>query len=227
MTWAEFDVRSMAARDKNAPSVILWSLGNEIQEGLTVTASNYPQIAQNLIDWIEEEDDTRPCTFGDNQIKNNNSIAMEVAQVIHDNGGVVGLNYCSDSQNSSAHSREPEWRLYGAETSSAINSRGVYYTRGQDSSGLQLTSYDDSAVSWGMTAHDSLYNTLTKDYIAGEFVWTGFDYLESRRPGTEPGPVLSAVRERFPTAAFLVSWIRRDLRKIPITCIGASGIRIP
>ena len=191
MTWAEFDVRSMAARDKNAPSVILWSLGNEIQEGLTVTASNYPQIAQNLIDWIEEEDDTRPCTFGDNQIKNNNSIAMEVAQVIHDNGGVVGLNYCSDSQNSSAHSREPEWRLYGAETSSAINSRGVYYTRGQDSSGLQLTSYDDSAVSWGMTAHDSLYNTLTKDYIAGEFVWTGFDYLGEPTPwnGTWTGSV--------------------------------------
>ena len=192
MTWAEFDIQAMVNRDKNAPSVILWSLGNEIQEGLTgADTSSYPEIAQNLIDWIEEVDPTRPCTFGDNQIKNNNSVALQVAQVIHDNGGVVGLNYCSDGQNSSAHSKNPEWRLYGAETSSAINSRGVYYTRGQDSSKLQMTSYDDTAVSWGMTAHESLYNTLSTDYIAGEFVWTGFDYLGEPTPwnGTWTGSV--------------------------------------
>lgn len=192
MTWAEFDIQSMAGRDKNAPSVIMWSLGNEIQEGLTgADTSGYAETAQNLIDWIEEVDQTRPCTFGDNQIKNNNSVALQVAQVIHDNGGIVGLNYCSDSQNSDAHSRHPQWCLYGAETSSAINSRGVYYTRGQDSSGLQLTSYDDTAVGWGMTAHESMFNTLSTDYIAGEFVWTGFDYLGEPTPwnGTWSGSV--------------------------------------
>lgn len=192
MTWAEFDIQSMAGRDKNAPSVIMWSLGNEIQEGLSgANTSGYPQIAQNLINWIEEVDQTRPCTFGDNQIKNNNSVAIQVAQVIHDNGGIVGLNYCSDSQNSATHSQYPQWCLYGAETSSAINSRGVYYTRGQDSSGLQMTSYDDTAVGWGMTAHESLYNTLSTDYIAGEFVWTGFDYLGEPTPwnGTWTGSV--------------------------------------
>lgn len=191
MTWAEYDIKSMVDRDKNAPSVILWSLGNEILEGLSGDTSSYPTIAGNLIGWVKEIDQTRPTTFGDNKLRDNNATAIRIAEVIHNNGGVIGLNYCGYGQNDTQHNNHPSWRLYGSETSSAINSRSVYTAYSNENVGLQRPSYDTSYVSWGMTAHDSLYNTLTRDYIAGEFVWTGFDYIGEPTPwnGTWSGSI--------------------------------------
>lgn len=183
MTWAEFDTKSMVERGKNAPSVIMWSLGNEIFEGLNGGAniSNYDSIAQNLINWVEEVDPTRPTTFGQNNNHGGNE-AFEVAQVIHDNGGVVGLNYASEDKMTQWNQKG--WKTYGSETASAINSRGVYEYKG---SGAQtpnqlLTSYDKSAVNWGAVASDAWWRTIRFDYNAGEFVWTGFDYLGEPTP---------------------------------------------
>lgn len=190
-TWAEFCIKAMVDRDKNAPSVIAWSLGNEIGYD-----SSSPQIAQKLINWVKAVDTTRPTTIGCDKIKQNNNYAIQVANVVSNNGGLVGNNYTSSDQYESQHATYSNWIIYGSETSSAINSRGIYMS--QDNSGnvgadrkYHLTSYDTSYVSWGMTAHDSLWNTLTKDYVAGEFVWTGFDYIGEPTPwnGTGTGSV--------------------------------------
>ena len=192
-TWAQFAIQSMVSRDRNAPCIIAWSLGNEILEGCYgVSGSDYPEIAQNLIDWVKAVDTTRPTTVGDNNVKNDNQTYIAVCNVIAQNDGIVGLNYCSDTQTQEIHDTYPDWTLYAAETSSAINSRGVYdrYTgKGDKTWDKKLNSYDESAVGWGMTAHDSMYNTMTKDYIAGEFVWTGIDYIGEPTPwnGTDIG----------------------------------------
>ena len=96
MTWAEYAVKAMVLRDRNDPSVILWSLGNEIQEGASADSS-FPIIAQNLIDWIEELDTTRPTTIGSNQRTTSGTLGS-VHSVVKNNGGVVGFNYASSSE---------------------------------------------------------------------------------------------------------------------------------
>lgn len=194
MTWAELVMKNTVKRDRNDPSVIMWSLGNELLEGCSSGGSDYPQIAQKLIDWMKAEDTTRPATVGDNNAKNGNSTYISVCNVIANNGGIVGLNYCSSDQLSSLYSGHSSWKIYSAETSSATNSRGIYVSQNSNTNvdgKMHLTSYDTSTVGWGQTAHDSLYNTMTKDYVAGEFVWTGFDYIGEPTPynGTGSGSV--------------------------------------
>ena len=81
MTWAEFDIKAMANQDKNSPAVIMYSLGNEIFEGTANNrASEYPGIARSLCTWLQEVDDTRPPTFGQNT--NNEGTAYLVADVL-------------------------------------------------------------------------------------------------------------------------------------------------
>lgn len=195
MTWAEYVIKSMVSRDRNDPSVILWSLGNEIQEGASA-ASTFPTIAQNLINWVKEKDTTRPTTIGDNtKSSNTSSVLGQVLNVIQNNGGVVGFNYAGSSNLSSLHSAYGP--IIASETSSAVNSRGIYMSQANASNAdgkYHLTSYDTSTVSWGKTAAASMWDTLTVDYVAGEFVWTGFDYLGEPTPwnGTGNGSVSGA-----------------------------------
>lgn len=183
MTWAEFDIKQMVDRGKNNPCIIMWSLGNEILEGAsTSTDSNYATYAQNLINWVKEIDTTRPTTIGDNNSKNSNSTYLAVSNVIANNGGIVGLNYSSDSQYSSLYNNHSNWKIYGSETSSAVRSRGIYTTKSTDNTNHQVTSYDKYSVDWGRLAADSWSSIITNDYIAGEFVWTGFDYIGEPTP---------------------------------------------
>ena len=194
MTWAEFAIKSMVKRDRNDPSIILWSLGNEIQEGASA-ASTFPTIAQNLIDWVNEVDTTRPTTIGDNtKSTGTSSVLGQVLNVINNNGGVVGFNYANSASTLYSLAQSYGGVCVAMETSSAINSRGIYTSQASATNAdgkYHLTSYDTSAVGWGITAHDSIYNTYQYDCVAGEFVWTGFDYIGEPTPwnGTGSGSV--------------------------------------
>ncbi len=193
--WAEFDLKAMVRRGRNNPSIIMWSLGNEIFQQLidgSVTGQ-YPDVAKNLITWTGEEDATRYVTFGDNQVKSNvwaNNNQVKTALVFADAasygvpGGLVGFNYGSSGQISNGHSRG--WLVYGSETASSVNSRGVYDRKKSNSDNgsgdRRLTSYDKSAVGWGYLASAGLWITMQQNFNAGEFVWTGFDYIGEPTP---------------------------------------------
>lgn len=195
MTWAEVAAKAVVKRDRSDPSVILWSLGNEVQEGTAwKNVGSYAAIAQNLIDWIKEVDDTRPTTSGDNN-RGGDSRLVAVLDTIRNNGGVVGFNYAnSASQLYNLAQNYGGGVIIASETSSATNSRGTYQSQTSNTNAdgkYHLTSYDTSAVGWGITAHDSIYNTYQYDCVAGEFVWTGFDYIGEPTPwnGTSSGSI--------------------------------------
>ena len=193
-TWAQFAIQSMVRRDRNDPSVILWSLGNEVQEGTNWTSvGNYASIAQNLINWIKAEDTTRPTTSGDNN-RGGDSRLVAVLNTIRNNGGVIGFNYANTASALNSLAQSYGGVIIASETSSATNSRGIYSSQANNSNAdgkYHLTSYDTSSVGWGITAHDSIYNTYQYDCVAGEFVWTGFDYIGEPTPwnGTGSGSV--------------------------------------
>ena len=192
-TWAKFDLTSTINRDRNAPSVIMWSLGNEMMEGISGSVSGFPATSAKLVAWTKAADSTRPMTYGDNKIKANWNESNTMGDNLTANGGVVGTNYSDGANYDKIRTTHPSWAIYGSETASAINSRGIYNrtTGGAQSSDKQLTSYDNSAVGWGAVASSAWYDVAQRDFVAGTYVWTGFDYLGEPTPwnGTGSGAV--------------------------------------
>lgn len=198
-TWVEFTLKSMVLRDRNDPSIIMWDIGNEITNIIgSGSTSQYTTYCSNMISWVQSLDKTRPITHGDNNgaVKTTSTgVTAKVDRLIAESGGVVGFNYYV-SQMATTHSNYPNWKLVATETVSSINSRGAY-NRYTSSSSLYQSSrgpyvgnaYDNYCVFWGTTAHDGWYQVITKDYISGEFFWTGFDYIGEPTPWwrTEPG----------------------------------------
>lgn len=200
--WAEPDLRAFIRRDRNAPSVILWSFGNEVGEQYTGEAG--AATARRLLEIIREEDPSRPTTLAMNYAKP----IMPIAAV----PDVIGLNYQGEGirqepefegtdrirtapQYAAFRERFPDKVLYSSETASAFSSRGIYLFpvselvsapvrdgRGGDSRLRHVTSYELHAVDFGSSA-DKVFASLDKHpFVAGEFVWTGFDYLGEPTP---------------------------------------------
>ena len=169
--WSTIDIGDMVSRDRNHPSIIIWSIGNEIQD------NNNTTIAASLIAAVKAKDSTRA-------IGQANASAAPGAQVAAMED-VVGLNYAPYSYDST-HSSNPSWKLFASESSSAVRSRGVYKTPVTtnilSSSDNQCSSYDNSVVSWGTSAEGSWSSVNTRAYIAGEFIWTGWDYIGEPTP---------------------------------------------
>lgn len=197
MTCAEYAARSMVKRDRNAPSIIAWSFGNEIQEGTNwVNIGQFDTFCQSFVTWVNGEDGSRPITIGDNN-KASATAIQDVLNVIIENDGIVGFNYANSA--STLYDLLQSWGgnsncIIASETSSHVNSRGIYTSQSSAANAdgkYHLTSYDTSAVTWGINAHDSIYNTYQYDGVAGEFVWTGFDYIGEPTPwnGTGTGSV--------------------------------------
>jgi len=160
--WSDIDIGDMVARDRNHPSVFMWSIGNEIPQAAD------QNVARQLMNAVRAQDDTRV-------------IGQAFAQWSYDEGtagieDVVGLNY-NPGLYDSQHASHPTWKFLGSETSSAVRSRGIY-----DNSNTQCSSYDDSVVGWGQRAEDSWRDVNTRDFIAGEFIWTGIDYIGEPTP---------------------------------------------
>lgn len=177
--WHDRDLRAMIERDRNHPSVIMWSIGNEIPE------QEYPalgvKIGSELVRLVHAEDPTRPVTS-----------ACNYPQSGFDGFGamldVVGYNYqwMHYAEFRRAH---PNVFLYGSETASTISSRGCYAFPVSDDKlqGLlpkihQVSSYDLSAPYWAWPPDDEFRAEDDNPGVGGEFVWTGWDYLGEPTP---------------------------------------------
>ncbi|MEY8428382.1 glycoside hydrolase family 2 TIM barrel-domain containing protein [Lachnospiraceae bacterium 46-15] len=207
-TWYKFVLESNIERDKNDPSVIMWDIGNELNFGVT-DSSRYVEYARNMIQYIQAIDSTRPITSGDNNPGGNanvntgdfrNHITAELAN----SGGLAGMNY-SMGAIANVHNTHPDWKIVATETASPSNSRGIYdttshYGRNGD---YQCTAYDTDWVSWGNSARESWWYTIKDDFVSGEFIWTGFDYIGEPTPwnGTAGGSS-SGDRKPVPNSSY-------------------------
>lgn len=185
--WAQYDLQQMIRRGINFPSIIMWSLGNEVYESRYDHAID---TVKKLVKWTKEIDTTRPTTMGEDKLRDN-SAAESVGQPyvkIAQEVDVVGINY-GEKNYDGYHEMYPDWIIYGSENSSAIKSRGYYSepnrtTDAGDVVQYQLSSFDNRAVPWGATATNSLIPDRDRKWIGGQFVWTGFDYIGEPTPYT-------------------------------------------
>ncbi len=175
--WAERDLTDLIHRDRNHPCVIMWSIGNEVREQ---SEKDGHKIARFLSDIVHREDPTRPSTAG------YNNHVEAIANGLADAVDLVGFNYKHfDYENQ--HKNHPEYVLYGSETSSAVSSRGIYKFPIKDNSSpwyqdYQVSSYDMDYVPWGSAPDTEFEKQDDNDFLLGEFVWTGFDYLGEPTP---------------------------------------------
>lgn len=197
MTWAEYDLKETLKRDYNAPSIIAYSLGNELMCGTNqAKRKKYPILAKNLIKWAREIDEERFLTIGDNSLRDGyDPILVKIDDEIMKNMGFVGLNYCNGEKYDRIHKDHPSWILWQSESASSVNSRACYDRLNDDlRDDFRLTSFDKSKVAWGDYASRAWYDVIKRDFIFGEAVWTGFDYLG------EPTPY-NSIERGFPYGA--------------------------
>jgi beta-galactosidase len=173
--WGETDLRDMVRRDRNHPSIVLWSIGNEVLEQADPGGA---QVARRLTAIVHEEDPTRPVTSGFNQLDNaiRNGLAAEV--------DIPGFNY-QVKHYERVLKEHPGWIVVAAETSSCVSSRGVYHLpleKYEKHPSRQITSYDIVGPRWAYIPDVELEAQERLPQVLGEFVWTGFDYLGEPTP---------------------------------------------
>ena len=174
--WSEADMRSLVRHYRNHPSVIMWSIGNEMPDQ---TTDQGVIIARNLTAYCHDEDPTRPTSLGCNK---RDAVFRDIVNQVD----IFGLNYFHKTY-PIFKEQNPTRRYHASETSSATSSRGEYFfpvtTDVNDSrSGFQLSSYDMTTIGWGCAPEVQFKMNEEYSFMSGEFVWTGFDYLGEPTP---------------------------------------------
>lgn len=175
--WAEKDITNVIHNFRNNPSVIMWCIGNEVEEQSNIEGS---KVARFLQDICHREDPTRPVTNGmdrpDHVLSNNMAAMMEVP----------GFNY-RPFKYEEAYKKLPQQIILGTETTSTLSSRGVYkFPVERKSMAMyddhQASGYDVEHCAWSNLPEDDFIMHEDLPYTIGEFIWTGFDYLGEPTP---------------------------------------------
>lgn len=175
--WSDRDITNLVLRHRNHPSIIMWSIGNEIPEqGM----EEGPENLTRLQDICHNLDETRPVTQGMDRIEA--AIANNYAQL----QDVVGMNYRVHLYEPNI-GKLPQGIILGSETASTVSSRGVYkfpvepvYDKAYPDG--QCSSYDVEYCSWSNIPEDDFIAQDDLPYTIGQFVWTGYDYLGEPSP---------------------------------------------
>ncbi len=185
--WWERDFTNLVRVHRNHPSIIMWSIGNEIPEQGSELGLLYTRKIQ---DCIHRLDPTRPCTQG--MDKGDAAIWSGVFQ----STDIPGFNYRLHLYNK-GHESSPKGILLGSETCSTVSSRGVYKfpvveNYGDAYEDGQISSYDIESCIWSNLPDDDWMWQDKAPWVIGEFVWTGFDYLGEPTPYDEYWPSRSS-----------------------------------
>jgi len=189
--WHKRDLEDQVLRDRNHPSVFIWSIGNEIpQQGDTSAL----RLAPELAGIVHSLDKTRPITAAnDNPGKGNKIIESGALDLI-------GYNY-HEFDYATFHDRYPGKKFIATETTSGLETRGHYdmpsdsvrvwparwdkpFTEGNPDN--SVSAYDNVRPAWGST-HEATWKIMKKyDFLSGLFIWTGFDYMGEPTPYSWP-----------------------------------------
>ena len=185
--WSDRDIENLVRANRLHPSIVMWSVGNEIPEqGM----KNGAKILRHLQEQVRKFDATRPITNGMDRI--DNALNTGFAQV----ADVPGMNYRTHLYNK-AHDNLGQGYVLGSETASTVSSRGVYKFPVKRADGKayddgQCSSYDTEACWWSNISEEDWLLQDEKSWVIGEFVWTGFDYLGEPTPYDEYWPSRSS-----------------------------------
>ena len=199
--WSDRDIDHLVRANRNHPSIVMWSIGNEIPEqGM----KGGKEIARHLQELCHGLDPTRPVTQGMDRI--DNALSTGFAQVMD----VPGMNYRVHKYQT-AYDQLPQGFLLGSETASTVSSRGIYkfpvkpddnsryssWAKDYDPKAVanadgQCSGYDVEYCSWSNLPDDDWRWQDDYPWVIGEFVWTGYDYLGEPTPYDEYWPSRSS-----------------------------------
>ena len=194
--WHKRDLEDMVLRDRNHPSIFIWSIGNEVMEQWNNNPSG-GTITRELTAIVRKLDSTRPVTSATNGVSRDNKVIME------GDLDLIGTNY--------AHAKLPEFAkmfpgraIIGAETNSSLHMRGSYAMPSDEirrwprdekdilklSPTYECSAYDNSTANWG-SAHEETWKLVKNhDFFSGMYIWTGWDYIGEPTPF--PWPAVSS-----------------------------------
>jgi len=193
--WHKKDLEDQILRDRNHPSVMMWSVGNEIPEqGGTGADTSGRVITRELVAIVKNLDKTRPVTTANNNVEANNNLVLSGAL------DLIGYNYNHDKWKD-FHKTYPGQKLIASETTSALQTRGSYDMKSDSAriwpvrwdlplltgnDDFSCSAYDNCYTPWGSSHEQTLQAFENNPVVSGMFVWTGFDYLGEPTPYTWP-----------------------------------------
>lgn len=164
-------LEGLVRRDRNHPSVVMWSIFNE--EPLQSTETGR-RMAERMAACIKRLDASRPVTAAMNAGVFDEGVSRAV--------DVMGINYSQNTYDQ-FHEHNPQLPIVGSETASAVTTRGIYTP---DETKGYCDAYDRMAPSWGTIARKAWEHVATRPFVMGTFVWTGFDYRGEPTPHQWP-----------------------------------------
>ncbi|MBB5353745.1 hypothetical protein HNR46_004007 [Haloferula luteola] len=178
---AEREIRHFIRRDRNHPSIILWSIGNEVSDLLADRTPQAKRLTTQLVDWFHQYDPTRLTNMACHRTGGVDNGSLDALDT-------TGWNY--GQKYLAARRKYPHQPLIYTESASAFSTRGYYAfphpkNRNDFDKDHQESSYDLTSATWS-DIPDVEFMRMERDrYVAGEFVWTGFDYLGEPTPHTQ------------------------------------------
>jgi beta-galactosidase len=203
---SDADVTEMVAAARNSPAVVMWSIGNEIPDSTSVSIG--VPIAKRLIADVRAADPTRPVVMGSDKYRSVPADGSAQDQILRLLDG-IGLNYNTAASIDALHAKYPTKFLFESESSSETSTRGAYDSPDQLNSGENYTpgrrsasSYDNNLASWTISGQYSLKKDRDRQWFAGQFLWSGFDYIGEPTPFDDVFPVKASFFGAVDTAGF-------------------------